>query len=204
MSKKMFCVILSIVFIAASIGLLVAGCNPGPAAEKLKANEQAKINQSADIIAQTPVPQLNTSIDRLNLIKKLTLTNNPNTLQWIYPAFGDRVIGRFPVRGKVTSGAARLTPTKTITYFSTNNTTHYELADAPDELGVYREGAGNSYIFWLDPADQLHQHCGYYFLSPVPYRIDIGNGMITTELDFTEDAKRALYDKMTDNVKAGK
>ena len=151
--------------------------------------EQVKKEQVTNIMKQVEIPVITRSIDRENIREKIIQTNNPNMLQWVYPMSAGRVIGRFPVRGKVTSGSRRLTRSE--------DSNGIEL---PDELGTYSGGEGNAYIFWFDPANQIHQFKGDYFLSPVPYRFDVGLGTITTEIDITEEAKKGLYDKQTAEV----
>jgi len=139
---------------------------------KMDAQLEQKAEQAVRMMDKTPTPTLERSLERENIIKRLKVTNDSNTLQWIYPMSAGRVIGRFPVLGKVTSGSKRLTPDIDI-YNSSR--------PMPDEMGAY--GSSDPYIFWFDPAGQYHQHRGDYFLSPVPYKIDLNYGTISVEID---------------------
>ena len=88
-----------------------------------------KEKQAMHVMKQTPIPEFNRSLERENIVKRLKVTNDPNTLQWIYPMSAGRVVGRFPVLGKVTSGSKRLTPES---YYNGSSS---EIL--PDETGSY-------------------------------------------------------------------
>lgn len=152
-----------------------------------------KADQAAKVMEKTQVPTFTESLDRENIRDRLIVTNNANTLQWVYLFSAGRNIGRFPVRGKVTSGGKRLSSPEMVIGIDKGEFYGQELTEAPDEMGTY--GSSGPYIFWFDPAGQYHQWQGDYFLSPVPYKIDKDFGTITSELDITEDAKRAAYEK---------
>jgi hypothetical protein len=154
-----------------------------------------KLQQSATVMESVGVPQFNYSVERENIAKRLEVTNNPNLLQWIYPMSAGRVIGRFPVRGKVTSGAKRLTSSEMTTRIDGGEYNEDTMTEAPDEMGTY--GSSGEYIFWFDPAGNYHQHKGDYFLSTEPYKLDTGNGTISVEIDQAEKAKVGQYDAQT-------
>ena len=62
------------------------------------------------------------------------------------------------------------------------------MGESPDEMGAY--GSSDAYIFWFDPAGRYHQHRGDYFLSPVPYKIDLNYGTISVEIDQVAENKK--------------
>jgi len=157
-----------------SFGLI--GCEVDEARQVRNQQMEDKSIQAMNVMKQTPVPEFKRSLERENIVKRLKVTNDPNTLQWIYPMSAGRVVGRFPVLGKVTGGSKRLTPE---TYYDGGGS---EIL--PDETGAY--GSSDAYIFWFDPAGRYHQHRGDYFLSPVPYKIDLNYGTISVEIDQTE------------------
>ena len=168
-------VILGIVMVVImSFGLI--GCEVDEARQVRNQQMEDKSIQAMNVMKQTPVPEFKRSLERENIVKRLKVTNDPNTLQWIYPMSAGRVVGRFPVLGKVTGGSKRLTPE---TYYDGGGS---EIL--PDETGAY--GSSDAYIFWFDPAGRYHQHRGDYFLSPVPYKIDLNYGTISVEIDQTE------------------
>ena len=159
-----------------SFGLI--GCEVDEARQVRNQQMEDKSIQAMNVMKQTPVPEFKRSLERENIVKRLKVTNDPNTLQWIYPMSAGRVVGRFPVLGKVTGGSKRLTPE-----------TYYDGAEIlPDETGAY--GSSDAYIFWFDPAGRYHQHRGDYFLSPVPYKIDLNYGTISVEIDQVTENKK--------------
>jgi len=182
-------VILGIVMVVImSFGLI--GCEVDEARQVRNQQMEDKSIQAMNVMKQTPVPEFKRSLERENIVKRLKVTNDPNTLQWIYPMSAGRVVGRFPVLGKVTGGSKRLTPE---TYYDGGGSkrltpeTYYDGGGSeilPDETGAY--GSSDAYIFWFDPAGRYHQHRGDYFLSPVPYKIDLNYGTISVEIDQTE------------------
>lgn len=172
------------IFITISSTVLIAGCE----IEQSESEKQMlnKVENSNQVMKQTQTPKITRSLERENIRQRLLVSNDPLTLQWIYPMSAGRVIGRFPVKGKVTSGSKRLTPT------TIQDTGSYdETAELPDEAGTY----GNSvdYIFWFDPSGNLHQHRGDYFISPRPYKIQQKDGTISSELDPSEENRISHY-----------
>lgn len=159
----------------------------------IKEQQQDKINQAERMMQQTRVPAFNESLERENIRNRLIVSNDPNTLQWIYPMSAGRVIGRFPVKGKVTSGGKRLTSTDMFTWGDGGEYGQDFVTEAPDEMGTY--GNSGDYLFWFDPAGRIHQFKGDYFVSPVPYKIDVGNGTLALDVDVTEENKRDIYEK---------
>lgn len=167
-------------FITIASTVAIAGCDIEMSESEKQT--QDKIKNSNQVMKQTKTPKITRSLERENIRQRLLVSNDPLTLQWIYPMSAGRVLGRFPVKGKVTSGSKRLTPSSVL-----DTGTYDETGELPDEAGAY----GNSvdYIFWFDPTGEIHQHRGDYFVSPRPYQIDEGNGTISTKLDQSEEAK---------------
>ncbi|MFC8686048.1 hypothetical protein [Brevibacillus porteri] len=186
-----------------TFSLMLVGCAPTTTSSSpeatMNAQNQKKAEQAAKMMTQTDTPTFNRSLERENIAERLKQTNDPNMLQWIYPMSAGRVIGRFPVRGKITSGSKRLTSPVMKADIDKGEYYGEEFTEAPDEMGAY--GSSGEYIFWFDPANRYHQHRGDYFLSPVPYKIDLGYGTISTEIDQTENSKRNTYEKQINTTK---
>lgn len=167
------------------VGVMALGTLTGCVEQtEIEKQEQVKVQNAMALFQQTKVPTITKSLERENIRQRIMVSNDPNTLQWIYPMSAGRVIGRFPVKGKVTSGSKRLTS-------SQNYVMNEGYTEAPDEMGVY--GSSSPYIFWFDPAGQIHQWQGDYFVSPVPYMIDKGYGTIDVEIDAEENRKAESY-----------
>lgn len=154
---------------------------------EIQKQQDTKVENAIKVMGETKVPVINKSLERENIRQRILVSNDPNTLQWIYPMSAGRVIGRVPVKGKVTSGSKRLTASEG---YSTSISSMQEL---PDEMATY--GSSGEYIFWFDPAGRIHQHKGDYFISTVPYKLEQGYGTISTEIDQAEDVKRSQYEK---------
>ncbi|EEM25242.1 hypothetical protein CN357_21425 [Bacillus cereus] len=155
--------------------------------DEMSRQQQAKVANAKHLMGETKTPNITKSLERENIRQRILVSNDPNTLQWIYPMSAGRVIGRFPVKGKVTSGNKRLTTSQA--YSSGTGT----LVEAPDEMGTY--GSSETYVFWFDPAGLIHQHRGDYFVSPVPYKIEEGYGTISTQVDESEQQNTTQYKK---------
>ena len=181
--------IILVVMLSAML-LSLVGCEE-TTRSKMDNQAEKKAEQAVRMIEQSPTPSLDRSLERENIVKRLKITNDPNTLQWIYPMSAGRVIGRFPVLGKITSGSKKLTPDTDV--YNSNR-------PMPDEMGAY--GSSGDYVFWFDPAGRgPFQHRGDYFVTPVPYKIDLGYGTITYEIDTNEESKRNVYEGQIKNNK---
>lgn len=201
--KQIIAGTVSLVLVAGLLG----GCGPTQSQgnDTLKEQNKQKVQQAGNLAQITPGPVLTSSLERQNISRRLVVSNDPNTLQWIYPMSAGRVIGRFPVQGKVTSGSKRLTSGQQITTYSNGNGgSTGVVTETPDEMGAY--GSSGEYIFWFDPAGRPHQHKGDYFVSPVPYTIDKGYGTISVDIDTSEESKRNSYESQIKDslAKAGK
>lgn len=177
---------------------LLAACSESstPSAQQtMDEQNKKKQEQAAKVMNTVEVPTFNYSVERENIAKRLEVTNDPNLLQWIYPMSAGRVIGRFPVRGKVTSGSKRLTSTEMKIKIDGGQYDQDTFVEAPDEMGAY--GSSGDYVFWFDPSGQYHQHRGDYFLTTEPYKLDLGNGTISVDVDQNELNKVAEYDKQS-------
>lgn len=179
-----------------ALATMMIGCNtPNSAQQTANEQNQQKMDQAAKMMKEVAVPTFNHSVERENIAKRLQVTNDANTLQWIYPTSAGRVLGRFPVRGKVTSGSKRLTSTQQVVGHSYGTNGGGVVMETPDETGAY--GSSAPYVFWFDPAGNYHQWQGDYFMSPMPYQIEKNYGTVSVEIDQSEVAKKAEYDKQT-------
>lgn len=145
--------------------------------------QEEKIKNTNNVMKQTKTPKLKRSLERENVRQRLLMSNDSMSLQWIYTMSDGNLLGRFPVKGKVTSGNKRLTPL-------TDNSYEYE-KELPDEMGAY--GSSGEYVFWFDPSGNLFQHKGDYFISPKPYTFSTETDEILSEIDKQEEARTGEY-----------
>lgn len=161
---------------------VIAGCEIEESESEAQLKD--KVANTNNLMKATKTPKMEKSLERENIRQRLLVSNDPTTLQWIYPMSAGHVLGRFPVKGKVTSGSKRLTPTSTNDDFESTS-------ELPDEAGAY--GSSVDYIFWFDPNGMIHQHRGDYSVMPVPYELDLETGTISTEIDKDEQAMIKEY-----------
>lgn len=176
------------------MALFLTGCTTTNAQKTMMSQDVKRQEQAARMMDNIKTPVFNYSVERENIAMRLTTTNNPLTIGWIYPMSAGRVLGRFPVRGKVTSGSKRLTNTEMYSTVDSGDGNYaYEMVPAPDEMGTY--GGSSNYVFWFDPAGNYFQHEGDYFYSTSPYQIDVNNGTIKLEIDTKENSKIDKYNE---------
>jgi hypothetical protein len=177
------------------VSTVLSGCEPTASQKVMMAQNATKIDEAARLMRSNPVPSFDFSVERQNIVERLVETNNPTNLAWIYILSNGKVMGRFPLRGKVTSGSKRLTSTSQLMPFAqgdgTNATVAYHIVESPDEMGTY--GASNPYIFWFDPSGHYNQLSSDSYVSSVPYLVV--DHVITSDIDTKEENKRELYQK---------
>lgn len=153
--KKILAVLVSIVVLG-----VIAGCNFPPAQQPTSASGVKK----AEVQVQTNSDGLTT--EQQNIRDRLLEDNKPGSVKHLYviSAYSGQVIIYSTVRGKVTSGGKRLTPT-TVTgsgeyhgdHFSINiNGEGHRTAEVLQDDGTY--GHSSEYLFWWDTKGVYHQH----------------------------------------------
>lgn len=101
-----------------------------------------------------------------NVMNRLIEDNKPGSVKHLYviSAYSGQVIIYSTVKGKVTSGGKRLTPTTTTgagefnhngINFAFNGTT-YKTAEVLHDDGTY--GHSGDYLYWWDTKGMYHQH----------------------------------------------
>ena len=165
---------------AVAVMALTVGCQQNTTAKQPSAaqkSSQARDKSISNVMTATKTPVLEVSLDRENIAKRISRSNDGNHIQWMY-LFGSTgaVIERFAVRGKATSGGKRLNAKhgykkvrNTSGGYGTN--TYLEVEKA-DEMGTF----GNSapYIFWFDLDDTLVQTNLDYLILDKPVNITGG------------------------------
>jgi hypothetical protein len=150
-----------LVLLPFSLLLLLLGCVNGQGA----APQSASGVQKASVQVETGPDGL--TVEQRNIRDRLLIDNKPGSLKHLYviSAMSGQVILYSTVRGKVTSGGKRLTPSNVVTYRGeswhsggfdisiggTSQTTNEVLGDD----GTY--GSSGDYLFWFDAAGRYHQ-----------------------------------------------
>jgi len=149
-------------WLAAAVGavgialLVIAGCDQAP--RQLSASGLAR--------AQVAVPtnSAGLTIEQQNIHDRLLADNKPGAIKHLYviSAYSGQVLIYSTVRGKVTSGGKRLTPSAINGHESAwgfplviGDNTYYTDEVLGDD-GTY--GASGDYLYWWDAKGVYHQH----------------------------------------------
>jgi hypothetical protein len=128
-----------------------------------------------------PAPQLQTSLERANLIAKLKFTNNSNQLGYVYLlGLNGNVIANYTIKGKVSSLNSMLTTTDQVRCPSFSTGAGCNTVTSPDLDGSY--GNNPSGIFFFTTAGVYVEWSGTYIYSSEAMNI-------TTPVTLTETVK---------------
>lgn len=153
---------------AAGALLLLTGCSDSgsniPQKDK-KAEANFKKQQKT-----VPAPSLTDSLERRNIVEHLNRNNQPNRIQYIY-LLSDvgTIYAYFPIKGKVTSAGAQLSPTDSIV---DPCSTDYcpTVVQGPSDDGSFGSNEGGIYFFTQDGVEI--QWDGRWLLSDSPLKIE--------------------------------
>lgn len=115
-----------------------------------------------------PVPQLQTSLERANLIKKLNFTNNANQIGYVYLlGQNGQVVANYTIKGKVSSLNSLLTTPQQIQCPGNNNSCLTTVS--PDLDGSY--GSNPDGIFFFTTSGAYVEWAGPYMYASQPLNI---------------------------------
>lgn len=150
--RKTFVILVSIVALS-----LFSGCDENRRPQSVSGVTKAEVK------VQTQASGL--TIEQQNIEDRLLNDNKPGSIKHLYviSAYSGQVIIYSTVRGKVTSGGKRLTPT-TLTgsgeygdWINVNiNGYTYRTAEVLQDDGAY--GQSMDYLYWWDTKGVYHQH----------------------------------------------
>ena len=151
--KKTLAVLVSVVVLG-----FLAGCD-------IRNNQPESASGVKKATVQIPTNSEGMTTEQQNIRERLLEDNKPGSVKHLYviSAYSGQVIIYSTVRGKVTSGGKRLTPTEVA---ATGN------RDAGFEVGIGRErhwtgevlqddgtyGSSTEYLYWWDTKGVYHQH----------------------------------------------
>lgn len=103
------------------------------------------------------------TVEQKNIIDRLAIDNTPGSIKHLYviSAYSGQVIMYSTVRGKVTSGSKRLSPSTVNASSNMGSSVYigdqtYETEEIISDDGAY--GSSGDYIFWFDSKGAYHQH----------------------------------------------
>jgi hypothetical protein len=161
-------------FAAAAVivaGVLLAGCDPIPPSTTAQNAAQVESNQQR-LQKSIPAPQLQTSLERQNLVERLERINQQNMSGFVYLLSYGRVVASYPIRGKVTSLNAYLMAAE-----RPMNDPHGDLSagsvmvEQPDYDGAYGKNADGVFFFTADTNAYVEWQ-GDYLFSDQPLKLN--------------------------------
>lgn len=158
---------------AGALALAVAGCTSSkPEQNDPVAESNFKAQKKND-----PIPNLNDSLERDNIIEHLKRNNQPDRIRYIYLlADTGGVYAYYVIKGKVTSTGAQLTPTDD--FAKKCGTCDWEVVQGPTDDGSFGGDEGGIYFFTDSGAEV--QWNGRWLLTDVPMKIQTPTLTLTT------------------------
>jgi hypothetical protein len=120
--------------------------------------------------SNSPIPNLNVSLERANITEHLNRNNAADRIRYIYLlADTGGIYAYFVIKGKVTSTGAQLTPTDD--FAKKCSTCDWEVVQGPTDDGSFGGDEGGIYFF-TDTGMEI-QWNGRWLLSDQPLKINI-------------------------------
>ena|ERR1035437_1264335 len=139
----------------------------------MQESAKTEVNQRGLEVAQ-PVPTLEDSVERANLIKRLNLFNNPSKLSYIYLLSYGKVMAFYTIKGKVSSLNSLLTnPTQLIDPRDGSGCLNVkcEQVASPDLDGTYGQNGPEGTIFFFTTEGAYVEWHGDYMMSDQPLQL---------------------------------
>lgn len=132
--------------------------------------QQGTVSQTlAKLMTAVPAPQLENSLERANISKRLTTWSDPAKISYIYLISYGRVMSYFVVKGKITSSGKRLTPSQQLISGSDCSNGCDVAVDSPELDGTY--GSSAPYVFFWTTDGTYVQWSGDYMLTDQPLQL---------------------------------
>lgn len=156
---------MKIAFITIAFALLAACSDSARYAESsTQISQRATESNMQRLIAAIPPPQLATSGERKNLVRRLERLNTENMSGYIYLLNYGSVVAFYPIAGKVTSLNAYLSGEEQLI-----NDPHGDLSagsasvESPDFDGAYGKNSDGIFFFTADTDAYVEWHGDYLF-----------------------------------------
>lgn len=165
-----FAVILSFALPAKAEACFFCTTPQPPDATEQQANEQARVTNIINRLeTAVPVPQLQDSLERKNISKRLTTFSDPNKTSYIYLVNFGRVMSFYVIKGKITSSGKRLTAGERFVQCDGGEYTADCQTESPELDGTY--GTSAPYIYFWTTDNVYIQWSGDYMLADQPLHL---------------------------------
>lgn len=158
-----------IVVVGLFLGL--AGCVPSDTNKGKTQKFESKFteDQQLRLIKAVKPPMLKDSLERKNLVKRLTTFNNPNKISYIYLISFGKVMGFYTIKGKVSSVNSKLTTgEQVITARGIGGRTRH-VVESPQLDGSY--GTNGDAVFFFTTENVYVEWNGQYMLCDQPLKM---------------------------------
>jgi hypothetical protein len=185
MAKK---VLIFLMVACCSVGLI--GCiekNENESAVSAVSSIQAKDQQATaktfeKLRKAVPPPIVNDSLERKQLVKRLTRFNVDNKISYIYLISFGKIMAYYPMKGKVSSVNSMLTCTEQLVddgdgQYSGRSNIH--VVSSPDLDGSY--GSNGDGIFFFTTEDVYIEWNGEYMLCDQPLKMVTAPALVYTK-----------------------
>lgn len=147
------------------------GCSDMPkTGESTRAEMELTEKNHMRLITAVPPPQLNTSQERKNLVRRLAVFNNESKVSYIYLIDYGKVMGFHTVKGKVSSVNSKLTTGDQIVRSRVGGgDSHFLVIESPQLDGSY--GENGDAVFFFTTAGTYVEWNGRYMLCDKPLKM---------------------------------
>jgi hypothetical protein len=149
----------------------LVGC--GSNAPKTGASTKAEMEQTESnqqrLVKAVPPPELKTSLERKNLVRRLERINQDNLISYIYLVSFGKVMAYYPVEGKVSSLNSLLTTPEQYVGVWHHGNYYIVTLPSPDFDGSYGKNADG--VFFFTTGGAYVEWAGEYLWSDQPLRL---------------------------------
>ena len=185
-NRKFLFLFIAIVAMA-SVACAQSGGDVASSDDSQTIEQSASETRQKQFIKESPLPNFNgRSSERENLVERALTWNQEGKTGFISLLSFGKVVGTFPVSGKVSSVNSALTTPDQIKEVAVHRgreaSNPVVVVESPQEDGSY--GTNGDAVFWFTPNGAYMEWNGEYFLSDVPM--------------FIEDVPTLTYDATAD------
>jgi hypothetical protein len=162
--------------ILGSIVLLGSGCvSSAPRQSSQQKESQTTEDNQQRLINQIPVPQLQDSLERRNVVKRTELFNDSEKISYVYLTSFGKVMAFYTVKGKVSSLQSYLNPPERLVRGNGSRCSGWDdesgciSVSAPEVDGTYGENPQGIFFFTTEGA--YVEWNGEYMVSDQPLRL---------------------------------
>jgi hypothetical protein len=167
MNKKLLVIPLLVI-----LPFVLTACTGDNGTQKQEA--QATEDNQKRLLKAVPVPQLQTSQERKNLVRRLEAFNSEDKISYIYLVNYGKVMAFYTIKGKVSSVNSMLTTTEQLVdrfgaQCGDNMSTDCFVVSSPDIDGSY--GSNGDAVFFFTTEDVYVEWRGDYMLVDQPLKL---------------------------------